>query len=890
MGYDSTSSPSTLDVCAVDVAPRLEAGPDVRVVVADSLGGQGTRIATVGLRRESRDTTGLSRRARSERPGTAYSGVFGNEAVRDVLPRGVRYRSTLRRSCDDEADWYPVCDCRPRAAREHSLRRLLPNPREGLRWGHDGRRRAGPLSSWRIHHPTPWAREALVKTPRYVGRWALCALALLAASCSETPSTSSVLLTVHFEPSWPLTSFEVQAGDEAGRVEVRDEVRVVVPHSLGGERIRVTVIGLSGASHYASGFVDVDMVSGVEVRAEIVLARLTCDGGCEERDAGTDAGSDTGTDAGTDPGTDAGSDTGTRPDTGTDAGPPPSPTRPRYPWNGFTTGSSQVSAGASLINHPLRPLLMWEPASGAARYQVQLTTECLSVDACAFLWPTVDATTHTTSFRPATPLSIRTTRPVGSRYYWRVRACNAGGVCSAWTEARYLDVGRSDDDFNGDGYSDALVGAPDNDNRASQDGNVYVYYGSRVGLPSTPSQTLDSPASEDFGYFGYSVSSLGDVNGDGYADAIVGAPGQDRGAINEGNAFIYYGSSAGLRALPNVTIDNPANQEHAWLGVSVSGLGDINADGYADVIVGAYSQDTGALNEGNAFIYHGSPSGLPAMPSRSLDSPINQANAEFGCAVAGLGDVNGDGYTDALIGAFELDNGAIDEGNAYVYYGSGSGLPFTPNVILDNPTNDTGGKFGDSIAGLGDVNGDGYADAIVGAYHQDRGATDEGNAFVYYGSSAGLAPMPDEALDNPTNQAAGAFGAGVAGFGDINADGYADVVVGAPAQSNGAHLEGNVFVYYGSSSGVRMAPSVTIDNPANFAFGRFGRSVGLGDFDGDGYADLNGGAHTQEHGAFDEGNAFVFDGSGHGLATTPSVTLDHPTNQVGGHFGWCVSG
>lgn len=599
------------------------------------------------------------------------------------------------------------------------------------------------------------------------------------------------------------------------------------------------------------------------------------------RDAGSDAGHDAGMDAGTDAGADAGHDSAR------DAG-PLLPTRARYPWNGLSTGSPHVSPGAAIVDHPLRPKLMWEPVSGATHYQVQLTSECsvLGFRSCSFTSPTVDTTTTLTTFRPASALPVSATRPVGRRYYWRVRACNAGVECSAWTEVRYLNVGRSDKDFDGDGYADAIVGALGYESGATAEGNAFVFYGTSTGLPSIPSATLDNPANQERGYFGRSVAALGDVNGDGYADAIVGADSQYNGATDEGNAFVYYGTSAGLPPTPDVTLDNPANQAAGSFGCSVAGLGDVNGDGYADAMVGAARQDSGAEDEGNAFVYYGTSGGLPSTPDVTLDNPTNQPEGRFGYSIAGLGDVDGDGYADAIVCAPAQSNGASREGNAFVYYGTSAGLPSTPDVTLDNPANEPGGFFGSAVGGVGDVNGDGYADAIVGASYQDRGRIDEGNAFVYYGASAGLPPTPSVILDNPANRSYGIFGSSVAGMGDVNGDGYADAMVGAALQDNGATDEGNAFVYYGTSAGLASTPNVTLDNPANQPSGYFGNAVaGVGDVNGDGYADAMVGAYFQDSGAENEGNAFMYYGTSTGLSSTPDVTLDSPANKFGGYFG-----
>ncbi|MCX7691754.1 integrin alpha, partial [Thermoflexus sp.] len=177
-----------------------------------------------------------------------------------------------------------------------------------------------------------------------------------------------------------------------------------------------------------------------------------------------------------------------------------------------------------------------------------------------------------------------------------------------------------------------------------------------------------------------------------------------------------------------------SNQANARFGVSVASAGDVNGDGYSDVIIGAYWYDNGETDEGAAFIYHGSASGIGASHARMLES--NQASAYFGYSVASAGDVNGDGYSDVIVGAIYYDNGQTDEGAAFIYHGSASGIGATANRMLES--NQAGALFGNSVASAGDVNGDGYSDVIVGAYLYDNGETDEGAAFIYHGSAGGI--------------------------------------------------------------------------------------------------------------------------------------------------------
>ena len=160
---------------------------------------------------------------------------------------------------------------------------------------------------------------------------------------------------------------------------------------------------------------------------------------------------------------------------------------------------------------------------------------------------------------------------------------------------------------------------------------------------------------------GYSVAGAGDVNNDGFDDVIVGAPLYDSGQTDEGAAFIFLGTASGIASAGAFAANTrlESNQSGAELGVSVAGAGDVNHDGYADVIVGALYYDSGQTNEGAAFVFLGGPSGIangnPTTAATTLQS--DQANATFGYSVASAGDVNDDGFSDVIVGAPDYSSG-----------------------------------------------------------------------------------------------------------------------------------------------------------------------------------------------------------------------------------------
>ena len=303
--------------------------------------------------------------------------------------------------------------------------------------------------------------------------------------------------------------------------------------------------------------------------------------------------------------------------------------------------------------------------------------------------------------------------------------------CPAWSvEANQASarLGRvaSAGDVNGDGYDDVIVGAPQFDDGESDEGLAWVYLGSASGLATNPAWTAESDQAG--AHFGTSVSTAGDVNGDGYSDVIVGAPSFDGSQTNGGLARVYHGSGSGLATSPAWT--GESDQADAFYGYSVSTAGDVNGDGYSDVIVGAPYFDGSQANVGLARVYHGSANGLATDPAWARDS--DQADASFGYSVSTAGDVNGDGYSDVIVGAYRYSSGQTSEGRAFVYLGSASGLGSGPAWTAES--DQLIAEFGVSVSTAGDVNGDGYSDVIVGAHQYSSGQTTEGRAFVYLGN------------------------------------------------------------------------------------------------------------------------------------------------------------
>ena len=354
-------------------------------------------------------------------------------------------------------------------------------------------------------------------------------------------------------------------------------------------------------------------------------------------------------------------------------------------------------------------------------------------------------------------------------------------------------------------------------------------------------------------HFGHAVAGAGDVNGDGYDDVIVSAHHYSGPVADAGAVFVYLGSASGLAHIVHWRDDG--DQTGARFGCSAASAGDVNGDGYADVVVGAEEYDAGQENEGRAFVYYGSSLG-PSQDANWVEEN-HHAFGLFGCSVASAGDVNRDGFSDLLVGESGYDGGETGEGRAYVYHGSSVGLSTAPGWTEER--NQTFEHFGGSVASAGDVNGDGFSDVIVGAAFFDGSHQDEGRAWVFHGSAGGLSASA--AWFSDVDQDGAYMGSSVASAGDVNGDGYSDVIVGGPGYDGGNNLEGKAWIYMGSPTGVQSAIAWTAEGNQDLA--EYGSCVAqAGDVNGDGYADVVVGAHRYDLGQSDEGRTFLYYGNG----------------------------
>ena len=397
----------------------------------------------------------------------------------------------------------------------------------------------------------------------------------------------------------------------------------------------------------------------------------------------------------------------------------------------------------------------------------------------------------------------------------------------AWSYESNQDsagLGRSVDgagDLDGDGYSDLVVSADGWDGGFTDEGQVYVFFGGDAGPASSPDWSY--LGGEQDAALGSSVAAAGDLNGDGFADLAVGSP--LLGASDDGALHVFYGSGGGLSAAPDLTVPG-AQSAVGWAG-AVSAAGDVNGDGYGDLLVGADAWTGTVSDEGGAFLLYGGSAGL--APSAAWGAVGGQFGSGFGTSVAGLGDVNGDGYADFAAGSPDWDGTAAGEGRVQVWYGSAA-LPATaadwttPGALDD-------AAMGAAVAGAGDVNGDGYADLLVGATGWNGG---EGQARLYLGAEGGLGAS--SAWEFTSGQAGAELGSALDGS-DLDGDGFGDAVIGAAGWTGFAGPDaGKVWLFSGAGALPDTTEAWFWESP--IGIDEFWGAGVVGDLDGDGYSEL----------------------------------------------------
>ena len=441
-------------------------------------------------------------------------------------------------------------------------------------------------------------------------------------------------------------------------------------------------------------------------------------------------------------------------------------------------------------------------------------------------------------------------------------------------------------DLDGDFIPDLAVGATQDDDGGSNKGALWILYLNSDGTVKSHqkiSDTVGGLDQLDIGdAFGKAVDELGDLDGDNVPELVSGAFRDDDGGTNHGAVYILFMNDDGtVKSEQKISstqggFTEPLSYED-WFGYSLGAIGDLDGDNVSDMVSGAFRDDDGETGAGAFYVLFLNSDGTVKSSQKvsalagNFGGDLHEFD-EFAHSINAIGDLDGDGIVDIAVGAAGYLEGGIRAGAVFILFMNTDGTVkshekislFTPGIGTELDDNDS---FGHSVNPIGDFDGDGVIDLIVGSKKDDDGGNNRGAVFLIFMNSDGTVKSYQKISDTRGGfeallENSVRFGAGVDNIGDLDADGITDLVVGVENDNDGGNDNGAVYILFMKSDGTVKSFSKISETEGNFQANlqgdRFGHQLAkLEDFDGNGITDLFVGAHEDNDGGTNKGAAYI---------------------------------
>ncbi len=414
-------------------------------------------------------------------------------------------------------------------------------------------------------------------------------------------------------------------------------------------------------------------------------------------------------------------------------------------------------------------------------------------------------------------------------------------------------------DVDNDGYDDIFIGAYNESSTATYAGAAYLVRGPVTGTIRLSTRGTKLSGEAEYDAAGYAVAGAGDINSDGFADLLTGAYTEDLGGTSAGATYVVLGPLTADMSLSSAQAKLYGEDDGDRSGYALDWAGDTNADGFDDIIIGAPYDSTGGADAGAAYVVLGPVTGEVSLADSTAKLAGESRPDSAGVAVAGVGDVNDDGYADVLVGAEDEETSGTSAGAAYLVLG-----PFLADASLSEAeakltAEGEYNKAGSALSAAGDLNDDGYADVIVGAWGESSIASYGGAAYVFLGPFDGtisLAEADAKLVGDSTN---GFAGIAVSGIGDTDGDGTTGLLVGATGISDAGSSSGATYLWQGALEGTAPLSASMAVFMGEAGSDLAGCSVaGAGDINGDHLDDVLFGAYGESTAGADAGATYLF--------------------------------